>query len=172
MAITLLIFSFRHPPPTEQHGQQKVPTGVPVATVTVEPTTPEETGAGLAAVPFDAASANTLMDRISQRQPLSADDAVVKAKLIAIIPADTGYGVLHETQNIRIDYTESADMFQVEILTTDIPLAKTEGNLWFFTQGLSQEGICKLPVMYYLDYDIAEQLRNANVALSPLAPGC
>jgi len=113
-----------------------------------------------------------LMDKLEHRETLSSDDAFAKAKILALLPSGEESGVLFQSSNVIIDYTSSADEFQVEILTTNIAQAKAEANVWFRSQGMTQQGICNDPVNFYLNWDVAEQLRGKDVKFSPLPNGC
>ncbi len=121
---------------------------------------------------YDDNAQNKLVAYVKARQPISDTDKLAKAKMLALRPENQMSGVIHQTQNIRIDYTRSADLFQVEILTTNVQDAKNEANIWLRTQGLSQDGICKLPIGFYLNYDIANELRETGYVFNPLANGC
>lgn len=121
---------------------------------------------------YDQRSDEAMMDLIENRRPISNADSLAKAKILTLLPQGDLSGIIHETRNIRIDYIQSGDIFQVEILTTDVQTAKSEANVWLREQGLSQEAICTLPVVFYVSYDVAEQLRNTNIVVSSLANSC
>ena len=121
---------------------------------------------------YSRAGQDKLLEYIRNRQPLTENDRLAKAKILAILPQSSSSGVVYRTNNIIIDYTQSADIFQVEILTTDIQRAKNEATLWLTTQGLSQEAICTLPVGFYMNSDVASELRKTNLVFYPLGDGC
>lgn len=121
---------------------------------------------------YDEKADAKLLDLTKNRRPISNADALAKAKILTLLPQDKISGIIHETRNIRIDYTQSADIFQVEILTTDISAAKNEANVWFREQGLSQEAICILPISFYVSYEVANQIRDSNIVVSSLGNGC
>jgi hypothetical protein len=121
---------------------------------------------------YDRASNEKLLDLMKNRRPISNADSLAKAKILTLLPQDQISGIVHETRNIRIDYVHSADLIQVEILTTDIKTARDEANVWLREQGLSQTAICTLPVNFYVSYDVANQLRDTNIVVSALGNGC
>ncbi len=121
---------------------------------------------------YDKTAEDKLLDVIQKRPPLSSADSFAKANILSLLPAGKQSGILYETNIIRIDYTHSADIFQVEILTTDIQAAKNEANLWFRSHGVSQQGICIYPVSFYLNSDVAAMLRPTKIIFNPLANGC
>lgn len=81
-------------------------------------------------------------------------------------------GTAYTSSDVSISYLKSVDIFQGEILTTNIDSAKQEVVNWFVGQGVSKQAICKLPLMFFLRPAVLEQLRNTNVVFSPLPPGC
>ncbi len=113
-------------------------------------------------------SDNKLIDAIQNRQTLSATDSASKNSIIRSLNDQPGSPA--KTDEFRIDYLPAGDLFQVEILTTDYQKAKTDATNWFLTNGFTQEGICKLPVEFYLNWNIRTQLNLTN--FNPLPDGC
>jgi hypothetical protein len=159
-------FAFEASRPTETEP-------VPAPTSIPAPTQPKTfTDATNPLIEIDSAAQGRLLDKVNHRPSISNDDAFAKAKILAQLPAGRKSGILYETSNVRIDYVSSADLFQVEILTTDIPQAKAEADIWFRAQGASQQGICDYPVMFYLSWNIMNALRGSSVEFSPVGNGC
>jgi hypothetical protein len=153
--------------PKEKHFTP--PTRVPTKpTPTLEPSS-EETQT-TPPVLYDQKASDLLLERVENRLTLSNDDIIAKAKILAPINGESGY--VYQTERIYIEYVKSADLFLVEIRTSNIDQAKAEAVLWFQTQGVSQEGICNYPVEFYLNYNVAEYLRGSNVVFNPLANAC
>jgi len=123
-------------------------------------------------VHYDDAGQASLLDKVEKRQPLSTDDAAIKTIILSLLPSGEQSGTLYQSENVSIDYLFAPDVFQVEILTTNIDQAKKEAHNWFLTKGLSQKAICNYPVQFYINFDIAQQLRGKNIDFNPLAPGC
>jgi hypothetical protein len=121
---------------------------------------------------YNQRAQDRLLQKIVNRKPLVQSDTDAKAKILTLLPAGQKSGIIHQTNTITIDYTKSPDLFQVEIFTTNINSAKTEANNWFLSQGMSQQGICDLPVDFYLSWDVVQQLYGKYVSFSPMAPGC
>jgi hypothetical protein len=142
------------------------PTSAPVPTTTSAPLD------GKPPVYYNEKAEDKLLDAIKKKQTLSHDDVVAKANILASLPPGQQSGVIYSNSDISIEYIHSADLFQVEILTTDIQTAKNEANVWLRAQGLSQQAICTLPVEFYLNFDIANQLRQSNITFNPLGNGC
>jgi hypothetical protein len=136
---------------------------------------PSPTAAALNGKPpflYDEKQEDKLLGYIQKRRPLTDADRVAKANILAAIPSGQGYGVLAESKDIRIDYTASADIFQVEIMTTNFQAAKNEANLWFRARGISQKAICTMPVEFYMSFDVANAIRQTNMIFDPLGNGC
>lgn len=165
IAIITSNFSSSSQPPNEES-----PSPSPTPREGATPTSEAETNTP--PVLYDSAAQDRLIELVQNRQPLSDTDRLAKAKILSLLPPTTPSGVVYQTQNIIIDYTKSADLIQVEILTADIQAAKNEANLWLRTQGLSQEAICELPVGYYLNIYVANELRNTDIIFNPLGDGC
>lgn len=136
---------------------------IQIITPTIDPFKPP--------IRYDLAAEQKSRDREINRQPLSASDQAAKDDMILKILKGNS-GVLYDRPTVRIIYIKEADWFQAEILTTNIRAAKSEANIWLRNQGLSQEAICKLPVMFYLNYAVVEQFKDKNILFSPLPNGC
>jgi hypothetical protein len=164
--IGILVVLARQTSTTRQQGSGRTPTSKPVPTTTSAPLN------GRPQVYYNEKAEDKLLDAIKQKKTLSHDDVVAKAKILATLPPGQQSGSLYYNADISIEYIHSADLFQVEILTTDIKTAKDEANVWLRARGLSQNAICTLPVEFYLNYDIANQLRQSTSTFNPLANGC
>lgn len=149
-----------------KHSQSPTPT--PVASE-VNPTQAANTKPP---VTYKKDASIKLVRKEEQRTPLSATDAQAKAHILQLLPQGQDYGTVYSSNNITIDYVQALDLFKVEILTVDVASAKTEAENWFKQQGMSQEGICDLPLGFYLNFDIANILKTSNFTFNPLPDGC
>lgn len=120
-------------------------------------------------VAYNQQGAKSILNKIEKKQYLSPTDSTIKNRLIA---ATNSEGVVYKTNDFRVDYVKAADEFQVEILTTDTANAKKLANEWLRSKGLSQQGICNLPILFYLNFDIANQLRGKGIEFNPTPDGC
>lgn len=177
LGLTLMItvfvisyYAFQVSKPTEIGPDLTVPTNVPQTRPTTGVQTTEKSTNPPVLVNNQAQS--RLLDKVNNRRPISTEDAFAKAKILAMIPGDQRSGILYETTNVRIDYVSSADLFQVEILTTRIDQAKAEASVWFRANGVSEQGICDYPVMFYLSWNTLNALRGSNTEFSPVGSGC
>lgn len=140
------------------------PTLIPTSTVSQSGTEPQ--------VRFDKEAQQRLLEKVNKRPPLSVADKAAKEKILSKLPAGKLSGILYETTNTNIEYVSSADLFMVEIKTIDVAQAKADANVWFRSQGISQKGICDLPVMFYLNAQVLENIHNINIQFSPVGTGC
>lgn len=117
-------------------------------------------------IPTESVNDQKLLNRIENRQQLEQNDTTAKQKIINSLSPSTE--TVYQTSDFTIDYVRTPDVFQVEIDSTDVAKAKSEAVAWFESQGISYSGICRLPVMFYLNFYIKRQ----GYTISPLADGC
>lgn len=111
-----------------------------------------------------------LLNIIKSRPKLSESDRFIREKIIASIGNKSGY--ILESADYKIEYIKAPDIFHIEILSSNITSAKTEASEWFYNQGLSKEGLCVLPVMFYLSRQVTENLSGSVVEINLLPEGC
>ena len=138
----------------------------------------QETSAPSPSVPVSTGESSSspdpesrVLDYVQHRRQLSPSDLVAKKKIISLLSSTDHSGDLYHSSNINIDYTASVDLFQVEILTTSVDSAEQEAVNYFTQEGMSQTGICNLPVSFYLNFDVKNAIPT-DTPFSPLAPGC
>lgn len=111
-----------------------------------------------------------IMNLIISKQPLSSNDQGVKTKIDNSLNNVAGSPIKND--EFRVDYLHDNDQFQVEILTTDFNQAKKDAVSWFTSEGFSMNAVCKLPVIFYLNFDIKQELPDRGINFNPLAEGC
>lgn len=119
---------------------------------------------------YDLDSLEKDFQRIEKRQPLSEADAKTKTKLIDSLGNRSE--ILVNNNLYQIEYVKSADSFMVEIKTSDIEQAKKGAVNWFVKQGLSKNGVCNLPVVFYLNSKVGDELEKENIKFNPVPEGC
>ena len=117
-------------------------------------------------VPTLSIADTKLLHLIENRQQLSQQDQVAKRQIITNLGNLSGSPVT--TKTFRVDYIEAGDLFQVELLTSNVQQDENDALEWFFSQGFTKDGICKLPVTFYVNYYLKQQ----GIDISPLAEGC
>jgi hypothetical protein len=120
---------------------------------------------------YNSSAGAQLANKIIHRQTLSEKDAAAKTTVLETILKGDNSGIVFQTTDVRVEYVKSVDLFMAEILTPNIDGAKEEAVSWFLKQGFSQQAVCNLPVMFYLDTTVSSKLQQ-SVPFSPLANGC
>jgi len=121
---------------------------------------------------LDDAAEGRLAQVVLHRPPLSPADSQAKTSMLNAMLGGPNSGVLFISEDVELDYVKSENVFMGDIKTTNINQAKTEVTTWLEAQGISKEGICKLPVMFYLDPLVKPALQGQTVTLNPLPLGC
>ncbi len=120
-------------------------------------------------VNYEPGSLGKSLIKLTTRQPLPPSDLDAKAKILT--PLDNKSGVIFQNENFIIQYVESLDDFEIEINSKDIDLAKTEAENYLLNQGFSKNGLCNLPVRFYLGAFAANDFPR-NSQFNPLPSGC
>ncbi len=121
-------------------------------------------------VKYSASATKKMLDNLNNPKPLSVQDQSTRERLINSLGNKSG--VFVQNTLYHIEYVKAANQFMIEIKSTDIQVAKTEAVEWLIQQGFSQEGICNLPVVFYLNSQVSRQLSGQDIIFSPLAEGC
>ncbi len=108
--------------------------------------------------------------RFTNRSPLSRSDLKAKDRILKKLRENrVKSGIVFENSNVSIEYISSVDDFEAQILTVNINLAKTQAQDWLASQGLSNAGICALPLHFYLSAQAKDSLPQGTVfSPSPL----
>ena len=118
-------------------------------------------------------SSEILVSPVKDNEPLSqADEQAKKSLLINSLDGVNQSGIVYKSSQVQIEYVASANGFQAEILTSQIASAKTETETWFRSEGISQRGICDLPLLFYLSADVKADLPTNDSQVSLLPDGC
>lgn len=103
-----------------------------------------------------------------ESKPLTQDKEEIKKQLT--IPLGEA-GTLTDGPDFRIDYI-APDIFQVEIKTAYVVRARDEAIKWFKDKGFNEEDICRFPVTFYLNAEVARKLEGSGVILNTLPDFC
>ncbi len=141
------------------------------APITAFPSSPSELENNYT-LKYNTEAHSKLADILINRPAISQQDNDAKANMLQTTVKGFNSGIVYETSNVRVEYVESVDMFMAEILTPNIQAAKDETNIWFREKGISQKGICKLPIMFYVNKAVIEELKTQNTEFNPLPNGC
>ncbi len=117
-------------------------------------------------VRYNKESNDKMLKILDERPSLSGKDKAIRDKIT------TDPNPLAQTSEYTIEYIPTPDQFQVEILTVNINQAKENATDWFLGKGLSHDSICNLPLTFYLNSQVKENLRGSNIEFNPLPIGC
>lgn len=110
-----------------------------------------------------------MLEKIKNRQPLSESDITAKQNLLKLLPRGKNSGTIFQDDRFTIEYIEAPDLFKVEILNDDIDSTKASAVQWFYDNGFSQQGVCDLPLGFYLNYELAKRVEGE---FNPLPEDC
>lgn len=121
-------------------------------------------------ISYDQQKRDQLVEKIAGKKTLSATDTQVKSKVLSSLYNSSG--VVKQDPDFTVVYLKTPDLFQVEIATINYLQAKGNATNWFLSQGFSTNGICNLPIQFYLSAQIKTQLKNTDINFNPLPEGC
>ena len=121
-------------------------------------------------VNYNSDQSKKLLEIIADRPTLAANDQAARKTIIQSLGNKSG--VLVQDPGYQIEYIKAANVFHVEIRTVDFEEAKQSATAWFSKQGLTLDGICKLPVVFYLNAATKDALRGQQIEFDPLPGGC
>ena len=99
---------------------------------------------------------------------LPPDKEIIKRQMVGHLGDG---GTITETPRFNIYYF-APDIFQVEIKITNIADVRDEAIAWFKDKGFSENDICKLPVTFYLNPEVARKLEGSGVSFNTLPDFC
>ena len=123
-----------------------------------------------AVVNYEKGTSGRLYEKLTGERNPSEQDTIARKAIISSLK--NGSGTLLSSPNVLLGYLSSPDFFQAEILNSNVAVAKQEVVSWFISKGISKEGICDLPIMFYLGSKPAQEFIESREKFSPLAPGC
>lgn len=117
---------------------------------------------------YDLDGQKKLLKYLSSPEKLNDKDLAIKKAIISSLGDRSG--VIHSSPIVELDYIKSADLFEANIKTINFDEAKNEIIDLLKSKGLSQKGICNLPLMFSVGWSVSE--KSVGVRFSPLPPGC
>lgn len=110
-----------------------------------------------------------LLEIVQRRKSLDSIDQEIRDELIASLGSSSG--ILHQTQEYSIEYVKEPDTFMVGIQTINIIPAQQQAVEWLKEKGISSDGICLLPVIFYPSFP-KEDIKVDSLLFSPIPEGC
>jgi hypothetical protein len=111
-----------------------------------------------------------LLEIIKKRPVLKPSDNTAKQQLLKTTYKQSG--ILHTEDTYILEYISTPDVFMVEITTPDVHKAKWMTEEWLVSQGFSSAAMCELPVVFFLNWEVAQQMRPLQYSFNPLSEGC
>ena len=115
-----------------------------------------------------------MMNKPGNKPVLSENDTFAEEQILSLIPDGQASGIVYQSTIVRIYYDSNSDNFLAEILTEDIAGAKSEAESWLENQGLSQQGICNLQIIFYLSPEVIQlyKIQDQTIKFNPAPDGC
>lgn len=108
--------------------------------------------------------------RIINKKPLTPEEVNIKLHLIS--PLKGSSGIIITTDDFIVEYLPTPQYFMIQILSNDIESAKKNAQKWFNNQGISIQGVCNLPVIFYFSERVSNYLTSNNLQFDPTPEGC
>jgi hypothetical protein len=122
-------------------------------------------------VNYNKKSSDKLLEIVESRPtPGAPSDKNLRAQLISEL--DNQSGIIQNTASYRLEYVASPDSFEVEIKTSEITKAKDEAILYLKTRGFTEDGICKLPLMFYVNHEVAKNMKSGEDEFNQIPDFC
>ena len=110
--------------------------------------------------PIDVVQKNSLSG-----EELTSDEIEIRSSLLSRID---DFSYIEKQKTFTIVYMQEHDVFQVRILKADIEAGKKDAFNWLLSQGLSTNGACKLPFVFYIN----PKLLAKNSTFNPIPKEC
>lgn len=110
-----------------------------------------------------------LLAIVKARPALSPSDLAIRNRLIASLGSQSG--ILYQSSRFDIEYVKAPNSFMVAVKTIDITQVKNDATSWFAELGLSKNGICNFPVIFYPAIP-QKALPPGPIPFNPLPEGC
>lgn len=118
---------------------------------------------------YPAEKVERLLQIVDNRTPLSPSDLSIRQALITRIGSASG--TIHENPRFKIEYVQAADAFMVEVRAIDIFQINRDTIQWLRDQGVSDQGICHFPIVFYPNIP-ENTLPPTPLIFNPLPEGC
>jgi len=121
-------------------------------------------------VMYDRTSSDKLLGIVDKRPTLSSQDLVAKEKLISTLKGKSG--IIINDSDLKLEYIANADSFTAEVKNHDVDFSKQKAINYLKEKGLSETGICNLPLVFYLTQEVAKSYGKENQKFKPLPDFC
>lgn len=120
---------------------------------------------------IDKQASDKLLEIVEKRPtPVLFSDKASKEKILA--PLNNSSGIIFSNENYRLEYYKSPNSFEAKINTKNVASAKEEVIQYLKGRGLSEDGICKLPLLFTLSVDVSKYIISQRIEFSPIPSFC
>ncbi len=115
-------------------------------------------------------SAKKALEIAMEKPTLKQKDLFIKNSIASKLTEPVS--VVYQTDLVQVKYVKGPNDFEAKITSTQVEEAKNQTIQYFRGQGLSNDGICKLPLVFYPSIEIKEQLASEGKTFSLLPDFC
>ncbi len=115
-------------------------------------------------------SAKKALEIAREKPSLSQKDLLIRNSMISNITEPVS--VVYKTELVEIKYIKGPDDFEAKIVSINVNEAKNQTVQYFREKGLSDDGICKLPLVFYPSIELKTQLASEGKTFSLLPDFC
>ena len=115
-------------------------------------------------------SAKKALEIAIEKPALQQKDLSIKNSMVGKLTESVS--VIYHTDLVQIKYVKGPNDFEAKIISTDVKKAKDQTIQYFRGLGLSNDGICKLPLVFYPSLEVKAQLASEGKIFSLLPDFC
>lgn len=120
---------------------------------------------------YEQKGASKMLKNMQERPtPVIPKDTTIKNQLISLLP--DGTGTINATEDYELKYVKGPNIFEAKILAEDTVKAKADIIIFLIDKGLSEDGICKLPIIFYLDFELSKKMKSKGQKFNPVPDFC
>lgn len=121
-------------------------------------------------VAYEKVSTQKMLNIVEAKPKLSLSDEIAKQKILDQIGNKNG--ILVGNNDYSLEYVLSAGSFLVEIKNPSIDFSKQKAINYLKSAGLSENGICNLPLVFYLNPSVAQEYGKEKKEFIPIPDFC
>lgn len=120
---------------------------------------------------IDSNGSSKLLNVVKTRPtPILRSDSQIRQELVASLKNESGQ--IYTNESFVLEYYKAPNSFEARIVANDVVDVKQEVVDYLRGKGLSEDGICKLPLMFTLSPSVSEYLKSQSIEFSPIPDFC
>lgn len=120
---------------------------------------------------IDSGGSKSLLSVVKNRPtPILSSDSTLRKKLVDSLGGNSG--IIFSNENYQLEYFKSPNSFEAKIINMNTSFSKNQVVEYLKSQGFSEDGICKLPLMFTLSPEVSEYLKSTGATFSPVPEFC